>query len=133
MQRALSELMLSNGCRRGRLAAPAVVTALLISVAAPALPMANADASSAYRCNDPAFASGALIVKGVSCRAAAKVIKRALARPGCRPSEEDAARGRGCFGTTKVGEWTCKGLFPGEGFDLRCLSGKRRVHGSAGG
>lgn len=85
------------------------------------------------RCNDPTFASGELVVKGVSCRRAARVIRRALDRPGCTPTAEQKRLHRGCYASTRVGRWRCKGLFPGEGFDLRCRSGARRIHGGAGG
>ena len=86
-----------------------------------------------HRCHQRAFASGELTTKGISCTDGARVITRALARPGCKPTAEDAMSARGCYGSTRVGSWTCSGLFPGEGFDLRCKSGKRRIHGSAGG
>lgn len=86
------------------------------------------------KCDYPSYASGGLIVRGeVSCRTADGVIKQALRKPGCQASKSDASSGRGCTGTTRVSGWTCKGLFPGEGFDLRCTSKRRVIHGSAGG
>jgi hypothetical protein len=85
------------------------------------------------QCSDSYFASGELVVRGVSCEAGKKVILRALKRPPCTPSREDAQLGRGCYGSNRVGKWRCSGLFPGEGFDLKCRSGKRRIHGGAGG
>lgn len=110
---------------------PLVIT--LVVGATPATGVAATPDASTRRCNDPAFASGELTVRGVSCRTGARIIRRALARPGCTPTKEDAESHRGCYGATRVGKWRCTGLFPGEGFDLRCRSGKRRIHGGAGG
>lgn len=94
---------------------------------------APASASSYHRCNLKAFASGELVVKGVSCKRGERVINAALRRPGCTPSAEDAELGRGCYASTRFGKWRCSGLFPGGGFDLKCRSGRLRVHGGAGG
>lgn len=105
----------------------ALATVLLAVLATPSYPAATRN------CHNAAYASGELVVKGVSCSAAARILTKALAHPGCRPSKADAMLGRGCNGSTRVGLWRCTGLFPGEGFDLRCHSGARRIHGGAGG
>ncbi len=107
--------------------------ALIALLVAASSATASASASPTRRCNNAEFASGGLFVRGVSCSAAARVIHRALRNPGCTPRPADAELGRGCNGATRVGAWTCKGLFPGEGYDLKCQAGTRRVHGSAGG
>jgi hypothetical protein len=54
-------------------------------------------------------------------------------RPGCTPTARQRASNEGCFGSTRVGLWLCHGLFPGEGYDLHCSSGERRIHAGAGG
>lgn len=104
----------------------------LVAVALAQVTVTAGPASGAplRKCATAEFASGALIVKGVSCSGATRILHRALAHPGCRPKE---GYGRGCYGFTKVGAWHCSGLFPGEGFDLTCRSDGRRIHGSAGG
>jgi hypothetical protein len=111
----------------------ALAIGLAVTCCALASSPATAPAAAVHKCHLSQFASGALIVRGITCRAAATVVNRALARPGCRPSAADARLGRGCYGTTRFGLWVCSGLFPGEGFDLRCRSGARRIHASAGG
>jgi hypothetical protein len=112
-----------------RAAAVSVVVAFLAAGAA----VAPAGAASAHRCHLPEFASGELVVKGITCTAAARIVHRALRAPGCTPTTAQAAHGEGCRGTTKVRPWTCTGLFPGEGYDLRCHAGSRRIHAGAGG
>ena len=94
---------------------------------------ATASAASSTRCKQKEFASGELVVTGVTCRSAVKVVHNALKHPGCTPSANDRANGRGCNGTTVVNGWRCTGLFPGEGYDLKCRKGARRIHAGAGG
>jgi hypothetical protein len=110
-----------------------VTAGALACTLAPAPTVAAAAPAKVRKCDLVEFASGLLIVRGVSCRAAATVIHRALEHPGCTPTGAVASLGRGCPGTTRVGRWRCSGLFPGEGYDLRCHSGARRIHGGAGG
>lgn len=112
-----------------RLRTVLLVALLLAAVSATSV----ASAAPVRRFSNPEFASGGLIVKGVSCIAATRVIHRALKKPGCTPRPADAALGRGCYASTRVNGWACKGLFPGEGYDLKCRKGARRIHGSAGG
>jgi hypothetical protein len=105
------------------------VLSLVVGVATP-----SASATSAARCNNAEFASGELTVTGVSCSSAVKVIHKALQHPGCTPSAKQRANSQGCNGSTKVNGWTCSGLFPGEGYDLKCRKGKKmRIHAGAGG
>ncbi|HKG04763.1 MAG TPA: hypothetical protein VKB03_16445 [Conexibacter sp.] len=73
------------------------------------------------------------MTKGVSCRGGARIVHRALDHPGCTPTARQRASNEGCFGSTHVGRWLCHGLFPGEGYDLHCESGRRRIHAGAGG
>lgn len=111
----------------------AAAAILIAGSCAAGLAPTPATGADARRCNVSEFASGELIVRAVSCRAAVKVLHRALAHPGCKPTAADATSGRGCNGTTRVGKWVCRSLFPGEGYDLRCRSGARRIHARAGG
>ncbi|MEI2701667.1 MAG: hypothetical protein V9E83_04605 [Baekduia sp.] len=87
-------------------------------------------AAKTRSCSAPAYGiAGFLRVRGdVSCRAADSVIQQAQRKPVCQSHGE-----RGCTGTTRVSAWTCKGLFPGEGFDLVCTSRGRWIHGAGGG
>jgi hypothetical protein len=94
---------------------------------------ANAGAAARHRCHNPQFASGELVVKGVSCRRGSRVIHLALDHQPCQPSRRDRESYRGCYGSVRVAGWRCHGLFPGEGFDLHCRKGSRRIHGGAGG
>jgi hypothetical protein len=93
----------------------------------------GASAAASSRCGNAEFASGELIVTGVSCSAAVKVVHQALKHPGCKPTAKQNASGQGCYGTTKVSGWRCSGLFPGEGYDLKCRKGSKRIHAGAGG
>ena len=90
----------------------------------------RAPVTVARRCR---LSGGEMTVSHIGCRAATKVVHRALRHPGCRPSQSDRELGRGCHGTTRFDGWTCTGLFPGEGYDLRCRKGSRRIHAGAGG
>jgi hypothetical protein len=114
-----------------RAALAPLVAALALVVAAPA--GATGVSAAAHRCSNPAFASGELVVTRVGCDRAERIIHRSLKHQPCQPSKRDQQSGRGCYGHNRVGHWRCHGLYPGEGFDLHCRSGKRRIHGGAGG
>lgn len=90
-------------------------------------------ASRVRHCRDAEFASGELDVLHTTCRTGKRVINRALGDAPCEPSPAQRRSYQGCIGTKRVGRWRCHGLFPGEGFDLRCRFGRRRIHGGAGG
>ena len=111
--------------------AAAALTGTLAAAALLCTPAAHA--ASSQRCSAAAYASGELVVRGISCSGADRVIKAALKKPGCTPTSAQSERGEGCKGSTRVRGFRCTGLFPGEGFDLRCRAGSRRITASAGG
>lgn len=69
-----------------------------------------------------------LTTKRVTCKKARSVANRAIKASDCPP-----AGGAGCQQTVDVGAWRCRGLYPGEGWNFRCRSGKRRIYYSGGG
>jgi hypothetical protein len=73
--------------------------------------------------------SPALTTDGVKCSDGRRIAGRALNKSSCPPSPSF----QGCTQTVHVRGWTCKGLFPGEGWDFVCRSGLRRIHYSGGG
>lgn len=103
-------------------------TGLLLATVLAVAGIGPAIAVGAHRC--PGYDSGGLFVTGVKCSTADRVVQSALRHPGCRSNPHS---GRGCRGTTHVRGWRCSGLFPGEGFDLYCISGRRKFHAGAGG
>jgi len=96
--------------------------------------LATPAGAKTVRCS-PLYMKGVsdLIAKNVSCSAAKRIQKRALAHPGCTPTAEQKSNFEGCYSSRRYGRWTCRGLWPGEGYDLRCKSGRRVVHASGGG
>ncbi len=101
---------------------------------------------SKHYCSNSFFASGFLQVRGVSCGDGGRIVKaaaryhacvRGKPRPGrgcpCHVTRSEARSGGGCRGRVHVHGWRCKGLFPGEGFDIKCRRGRKLAHGGAGG
>lgn len=74
--------------------------------------------------------SPALTTVGVKCSDGRRIAMRALRKSNCPPSPSF----QGCRQTVRVREWTCTGLFPGEGWSFVCTAGDtRRIHYSGGG
>lgn len=121
---------MSKASRRLCIVCSALATLL---VAPPAGHAQGRTATSSKSCSSSRRSSTTLFVRGVSCRTGSAVIKHALAHPGCTPTAEEQSLGRGCYGTSRHNGWTCRGLFPGEGYDLKCRRGRQYVHGGGGG
>jgi hypothetical protein len=69
-----------------------------------------------------------LTSRGVKCGRARAIAEAALRKSNC-PQRRDF---RGCYKPVEFNGWTCRGLFPGEGWSFTCRKESRSVSYSGG-
>jgi hypothetical protein len=108
---------------------PISVSAALVLTLLPAALPASAAADTGLEHRSCGI-SPELSTIGVRCDPAERIAKKAIDKSNCPYSPSF----QGCNRTVTVGgKWTCRGLFPGEGWTFTCSAGDRRIHYSGGG